>query len=209
MKIQNINFLKLYIKKKVSAIQWDSGELSGDLLLKEPSPSSSFLTCDSNRPPLLQDCEHFVTWMSQHQPGLTLLPHKRPCSPGGPPKDIPSPTPPSGPHLGAAEAPLPAAAPRAVTRGPCAVADGIEGQEAPYTVPDETHLQKAELGLRACPPPLPCPTPSQGARSRSTGEQGACPGEALRVPTWGREGPLEDGNQATVRVRLGSQISMG
>ena len=83
MKIQNINLLKLFKKKKVSVIQWDSEELSGDLMLNEPSLSSSFLTCDSNLPPLLQDCEHFVTRMSQHQPGLTLLPHERPCSPGG------------------------------------------------------------------------------------------------------------------------------
>lgn len=63
----------------------------------------------------------------------------------------PSPFPPSGPHLGAADAPLPAAAARAVARGPRTVADGIKGQEAPHTVPDETHLQKAQLGLQAWP----------------------------------------------------------
>lgn len=92
------------------------------------------------------------------------MPSERPLLPRADPSTIPTLL---WPHLSAADAPLPAAAAWAVAGGPRTVADGIKGQEAPHTVPDETHLEKAQLGLRAWPLLTPHPTPIQ-----STGHLG-------------------------------------
>lgn len=86
----------------------------------------------------------------------------------------------SGPHLGAADAPLPAAAARAVTGGPRAVADGIKGQETPHTVSDETHLERAQLGLQTCS--LLTPHPIAGQSSAVHGRIRNLPWGHLREP---------------------------
>lgn len=56
----------------------------------------------------------------------------------------PPPFPKTGAHLGAADAPLPAAAAGALPWPPSTIADGIKGQEAPHAVSNETHLEKVQ-----------------------------------------------------------------
>ena len=167
------------------------GNLSGEPTLSQPLLGLSFLTCNDN---LLSSCragiQDVVTWMPPH------------CSPRRGPRlrGRPAPVPTIQPHLGAADAPLPAAAARAVTQGSRAVADGVEGQEAPHTVPDETHLQEAERGLQVCPPLTPGP-PSQSVVPCPGGTRAPSQGGA-ESPNRGQEGQPEH------RSRPGSGVNL-